>query len=302
MDAFRIPSLNWLRVFEAAARTENFTQAAVALHMSPSAVSQQIRALESHLGEQLFWRSAQKIVLSEAGRAFLPTVQQSLASMDMAAGALFGSKGRQTVSLQVVSLLAMGWLAERLAGFEQENPGIRVLITTGNMPADFRARPQGHEPDLQIAFGSATDFSDGAVPLFGETLSVVSSSSITKQIHEPGDIRQYRLLEVATHQSGWHQMLAAIPGATIEGMEVTFVDNTPLALMLAYQGFGLALARAPASDAVVTAFKLQTVQIMPRIRGLQRYYIIKPQSRPLSSGAVKFLTWLIGQSESPQAG
>ena len=73
-----IPSLNWLRVFEAAARMENFARAAELLDMSTSGVSQQIKALESHFGEQLFERGARNVKLTDAGHAFLPAVRQAL--------------------------------------------------------------------------------------------------------------------------------------------------------------------------------------------------------------------------------
>ncbi len=68
--ASRVPSLNWLRVFEAAARTESFARAAEQLNMSGAAVSQQVKALEQHLGAQLFQRQAHAVRLTEAGRAY----------------------------------------------------------------------------------------------------------------------------------------------------------------------------------------------------------------------------------------
>ena len=76
--ARRIPSLNWLRVFEAAARAGSFARAAETLNISPPAVGQQIRALEDHLGRALFERGPQSVMLTEAGRAYLPAGAQAL--------------------------------------------------------------------------------------------------------------------------------------------------------------------------------------------------------------------------------
>jgi len=77
-----IPSLNWLRVFEAAARGESFARAAELLNMSTSAVSQQIKALETHFGTALFKRGPKHVELTDAAHAFLPVVRQSLSTVE----------------------------------------------------------------------------------------------------------------------------------------------------------------------------------------------------------------------------
>ncbi|MEX0345832.1 MAG: LysR family transcriptional regulator [Rhizobiaceae bacterium] len=297
MDTRRIPSLNWLRVFEAAARMENFTRAAEILNMSAPAVSQQILALETHLGQKLFQRSPQKVILTDAGRAFLPVVQQSLGSVETAAAALFGTAGQQIVTLQAVTILAMGWLPARIAAFETAHPDIRVSVTTGNTLADFRGLQPGREPDLQIVFGSTVDFPASAVRLFGETLIPVAAPDIAKNVKKPGDLANHRLIEVATHRSGWHQVLAATTQADIGTMDFTFADNTPLALMMAQQKLGLALARAPGSDAMVDALGLVQIGLVPQVLGMQHYHVITPEARPLSRAARMLLDWLLEQRE-----
>ncbi|MCA8977896.1 MAG: LysR family transcriptional regulator, partial [Planctomycetes bacterium] len=271
MSQKRISSLNWLRVFEAAARTENFKRAAELLNMSAPAVSQQIQALEDNLGRRLFVRAPQKVVLTESGRAFLPVVQQALGSLETTAAALFGADGGETITLQAVTVLAMGWLPACVAGFEAAHPGTRVNIITGNMIADFRAIMPGREPDLQIAFGSATDFPETATRLFGETLHAVASPGIAGAIARPRDLRDHILLEVATHRSGWHQILTPVEGVDLRSMRFRMLDTTPLALMFAHTGQGIALARAPATDPMAAALGLKTLDFVPPVRGLQAY-------------------------------
>ncbi|MEQ8332583.1 LysR family transcriptional regulator [Nisaea sp.] len=292
MPSRRIPSLNWLRVFDVAARMENFTRAAEVLNMSAAAVSQQILALETHLGEALFERRPQRVVLTEKGRAFMLVVQQSLAAVDTTAGALFGSHDRQIVNLQAVTILAMGWLPEKLKEFEASNPGIRVNLTTGNTIPDFRTASSGGQPDLQIAFGSAIDFPDTAIRFLDETLSVVGHADLVSSISSLEDIRTMRLIEVAPHRSGWHQVLANIEGIDIGDMDLSFVDTTPLALMLAHAGFGLALAREPACQDMAEALNLQPVPLLPPVKGQQSYFILWPDSRPLSRAARLLVDWL----------
>ena len=84
-----VPSLNWLRVFEAAARFQSFARAAEELNMSAAAVSQQVRALEDRVGAPLFTRAAHSVALTDLGRAYLPIVQQSLLTLQNATEGLF---------------------------------------------------------------------------------------------------------------------------------------------------------------------------------------------------------------------
>ena len=91
--ARHIPSLNWLRVFEAAARAGSFAGAAETLNMSPPAVGQQIRALENHVGRALFERGPQSVMLTEAGRAYLPAGAQALHGIESTTADLFGEPG-----------------------------------------------------------------------------------------------------------------------------------------------------------------------------------------------------------------
>ena len=93
--ASRVASLNWLRVFEAAVRSESLARAAVPLNMSPAAMSQQVRALEEHLGRALFQRGAQSVMLTEAGRAYLPPVQQALGTLDRRQRRFLVRRGRR---------------------------------------------------------------------------------------------------------------------------------------------------------------------------------------------------------------
>ncbi|MCP4818698.1 MAG: LysR family transcriptional regulator, partial [Shimia sp.] len=102
----RIPSLNWLRVFEAAARTESFARAAAQLNMSPAAVSQQVKSLEERLGAPLFVRKAHSVQLTDAGRAYLPPVQQSLMTLEEATEGLFGRTREEALYLNCVLIFA----------------------------------------------------------------------------------------------------------------------------------------------------------------------------------------------------
>ncbi|MEH6631898.1 MAG: LysR family transcriptional regulator [Halopseudomonas aestusnigri] len=293
----RIPSLNWVRVFETAARTESFAQAAKLLNMSAPAVSQQVKALEGYLGRELFSRGAHHVVLTDEGRAFLPAVQQSLSSLEATAAALFGPRESEHLTVQVLFLLSCSWLPERLADFEKKHPHIHLQVTCGNTPNDFqndiRGNFRGHKPDLQIAFGSATDFPANAERLFGETVIPVALPEIADAIHQPQDLLQHRLIEVSTHQSGWLQVLGTSVEGDLSDANYSFTDNTVTAMAMASTGYGIALARSPVSDALMDTHGLVPCIDDLKVKGLQHYYLFSPLAHPAKTAASDFRTWLL---------
>lgn len=297
MTHTRIPSLNWLRVFEAAAREENFARAAQKLNMSGPAVSQQIKALEDHLGCKLFQRSPQKVRLTPEGAAFLPVVQQSLASVETTAAALFGTKQQTTITLQAVTIMAASWLPEHLAAFEVAHPGLRVNVITAEALNDFRTILPGREPDLQIAFGSATDFPASAEPFLRERLQVVATPALAARITSAEDLSQFSLFEVAAHRSGWHQILMSFPDIDLRAMDFRMVDTTSMALSLASQSLGFALSRAPVSDKMRVALGLQPCDLFAEISGQQRYFFLSPGGGSLSKNAAKLKAFLKSKDE-----
>ncbi|MEM6461753.1 MAG: LysR substrate-binding domain-containing protein [Pseudomonadota bacterium] len=284
----RIPSLNWLRVFEAAARTESFARAAELLNMSPPAVSQQIKALEGHLGRMLFVRGAKQVTLTDAGRAFLPVVNQALASVETSAEAIFGARERQQLNVQVVTILAANWLPGRLESFEALHPDIRVQITSGNSVLDFR----NNDAHLQIGFGSRTDFPHSAERLFGERIFPVARPDIAVRIETPDDLLDQQLIEVAPHRSGWFQLLQNHVASDLRGAAFHLVDNTVVAFGMADAGLGVALARAPATDRLQQAYGLVPCLDGYSIRGLQHYYLFHPTTAEPSAAVNAFRRWL----------
>ena len=286
--SFRVPSLNWLRVFEAAARAESFAQAGRALNMSAAAVSQQIKALEAHLGKPLFDRHAHAVVLTEAGRAYLPGVQQSLQLLEASTEGLFGTRAEDPLYVQSILLFAHGVLAPRLAGFQAQNPHVRVILSTGNVPSDFA----GRFSDLQIVFGNPTAYGAGHDRLMGEHLFPVAEPEIAAQIETPQDLLRFPLIEVATHRAGWPHVLEQLR-LPAHGARLSFADSTLIAVALATHGGGIALARAPASDLTIGQAGLVPCLPAIRIQGREAYHLVYPDLRSLRPAARQFRDWLL---------
>ena len=283
----RVPSLNWLRVFEAAARSESFARAAGQLNMSAAAVSQQVKALEEHLGRPLFERGAQSVRLTEAGRAYLPPVQQALGTLEGATEALFGPARAQVIYVQAVLIFAHDLLARALAAFEAAHPQVLVMLSTGNSAADF---DRGYQ-DFKIIFGNPHAYGRDSDYLMGEHLQAVALPEVAARIDAPADLRAHVLIDVATHRSGWDQYLQALrvpPGPR----QSRVVDTSLVAAALARQGGGIALARRPASDRAMAEAGLVPCLDHAPVPGAEAYFLVHEGQSTLRPPARVFREFL----------
>ncbi len=283
-----LPSLNWLRVFEAAARNESFAQAAQELNMSAPAVSQQIKALETRLGTDLFKRFAHSVTLTDVGRAYLPAVQNALVGLEGATSGLFSKSKEEQLFVQSVFIFAFGLLAPKLAEFEALHPEIKLHVTTGNAVTDFK---QGFS-DLMVIFGAPSSYGAESDKLMGEKLYPVAQPDVARQIKTPQDMLKFPLIEVATHRAGWTKLFEAC-NIRPTGARFMYADNSIMALGLAEHGAKIALARAPATDLAAKAAGL--VPCLPdfEMDGMQSYHIVYQDQASLRPAAQKFRRWLM---------
>ncbi|MFT8897617.1 MAG: LysR family transcriptional regulator [Acetobacter sp.] len=267
MQPSRIPSLNWLRVFDAAARHQSFASAGRELNMSAAAVSQQILALETYLRKPLFVRSPNRVRLTVEGNEFLPTVQVSLRAIESKTASLFPRKNEERISLVASQLMAMSWLPRRLVAFEQAHPSVRIDLIIEDI--------QRHaEPDLAIRFDHGMSTLSHPGWLMGITHVVIGKAPDIEAITDASDITDFRLLDVRSHAVGWNTLLTRYPGmADDPALTVESVDTTPLALMMIKESHALALVPWPASENLVQALGLEVCKTIPAIPGLGNYYI-----------------------------
>ncbi|MGO6747728.1 LysR family transcriptional regulator [Rhizobium ruizarguesonis] len=269
-----IPSLNWLRVFEAAARHQSFARAGKELHMSAAAVSQQVVALETHFDRPLFERAPNRIVLTVEGADFLPTVQVSLAAIESKAASLFARQHVERVTLLASQLMAMSWLPRVLSDFERHNPTIRVeLLVEGTQ--------RKMEPDLVIRFGEEPHLVRHPTWLMGMSHVVLCRPEDIAKIGSLDDLQSFRLFDVASHAIGWNALLTHNFGS-MQGrnLNLEIVDTTPLALMMVSQGIGLAIGHLPVCGPLATSLGLVSCPFVPRTPGPGNYYLEQPVSRP----------------------
>ncbi|MEH6444480.1 MAG: LysR family transcriptional regulator [Oceanospirillaceae bacterium] len=289
-----IPSLNWLRVFEATARLGSFSAAGKSLHMSASAVSQQVNALESHLRTELFKRGPRSVSLTDAGTNFAPTVQQSLNALESAADSLFRGSPKAIVNLQVSLIFATSWLAPRLHSFSEQNPDTVVHISGGYRDSDIDRLG----PELFINFGAVQRSWGVAEPLLQEKIYPVISRNLATSLQSCQDVLQYRLIEVTSHKVNWTTILNAHGVAPALDTDFVQVDTSEIALAMAASGYGIALARTPVTDVMLQNYGLVACPEFVPIAALERYYLMYRSESTLSSAAKEFRLWIKEQLNS----
>jgi LysR family transcriptional regulator, glycine cleavage system transcriptional activator len=244
----RLPPLNALRTFEAAARHLSFTAAAEELHVTAAAVSHQIRSLEEHLGTELFHRSNRALVLTEAGMLLLPDVREAFARLINATRGLRRHAFAGPLTVAVSPSFAAKWLVPRLSRFRARCPDIEVRLISSSELVDF-----GHEDvDLAIRYGT------GRYPgLHAELLSEteffpVCSPKLAQgppPLIAPDDIRHVVLLhdEVPTALPtvpSWETWLKAAGVTGVDGTQGPRFNTSFFTLEMALSGMGIALAQS----------------------------------------------------------
>ena len=183
--------LGFLPTFEAAGRLGSFAAAAAELHLTPSAVSQQIRVLEEALGFALFERTGRAAVLSRAGESYLRDVQSTLHELGAATARAQGRSQGTCLRLSTVAMAAHEFLVPRLPAFQRVFPGIELRIECSNRMLDFKV----NEFDAALRVGSSAE-ELSSHPLGRCGFALVCAPALAREIETLADLARYTLLVV----------------------------------------------------------------------------------------------------------
>jgi LysR family glycine cleavage system transcriptional activator len=282
----RLP-LNALRVFEAVATHLSFAEAAEALHVTPAAVSMQIRTLEEYLRVPLFRRSARAIALSAEGALLLPGVRRGLAELQQSMQQLRQDRSGGVLNVSTLASFLQKWLMPRLPQFYSRYPHIELAIHTSSTPVDFS----------QTNFHVALRMSLGPTPglynerLLGEWFLPVCSPELLARhgaVRTAVDLKRYPLLRSSDESwSMWRH-----PEAETDWREKgAAFDDSLTVLAAAEQGQGLALTRwaLAAQDLGNGRLVRASAQVLPCPRA---YYFVCPESYLEVPKVQQLLSWL----------
>ena len=288
----RLPSLNGLRAFEAAARHLSFTQAAGELNVTQTAISHQIRRLEEELGVRLFVRQNRALTLTPEARDYLPGVRAAFNDLRLATDRLLRKDNEHVLTVSTLASLAAKWLLPRLSSFQEAHPGIDVRITTSTALVDFKSG----DVDAAIRYGRGNWPGLRADWLTADEMFPVCSPALltgSKPLKCLQDLEHQTLL----HSSGgydddWRLWLTAadLPTNISKQPGLTF-DLVLMTVQAAIDGIGVAMGRTSyvqgdiAKGRLVVPFKIT----LPVNAG---FYLVSPEARPDPPKLAAFRQWL----------
>lgn len=295
-----LPSLDFLKGFEAAGRLLSFTRAAAELFVTQSALSRQVQALEEALGVPLFVRRHRALTLTPAGAAFHRGVVAALAALGSAADAARGAERAPGLTLSTTVSFASLWVIPRLASFRERHPDIEVYIS-----ADDRLVDLGRgEVDIAVRYLPDAKTPEGAVRLFGERMMPVVSPRLVRQggtpLASPADLARHVLVhlddpEGRTPWLEWSVWLAANgqPGLKTAGaLRFKLYDQV---IQAAVAGQGVALGRVPLIAEHLRDGRL-VAPFSKRYEIARGYYAVVAPHAADRADAMAFVAWLTDEA------
>lgn len=246
-----------LRAFDAVARRLSFRAAGEELHLTQSAISRQVRALEDELGAALFQRGTRHVELTPAGQQLRRALEPMLQRLDATVRQIRVARGRRQVSVSTFASFASLWLLPRLPSFQQAHPDIDIRVSATDALADL----DDPELDVVLRYCHPDDAPAGARRLFGEVLGPVVGASLAEQVRRgrvppldrPADLTQHTLLEEEDQRpSGefvsWRHWLQRQGVPTLQPARWVVLNYTYQQIQAALAGQGVALARLAMVD------------------------------------------------------
>lgn len=285
----RLPPLDWIRVFEVAARHGNFVLAAKELFVTPGAVSRTIKELESALGVPLFVRKPSGVALTTAAVAFARSIGPAIRQIEQASAELHSSTQRQTLRVTAMPALAQRWLVPRLGEFNSLHPDITVTVSADSEIVDMSTGKY----DVALRYDAADHPDCESMELFRDELFPVVSPRLAKRfpLRVPKDLFALTALYDTYWEADWGLWLQA------HGLQVPvrwrslYFTLYTMAVDAAVSGQGVLVGHAALIRDELNSGEL-IVPFAPRVTSDKRYYALVPNERADSPSTRAFLDWL----------
>ena len=296
----RLPSLNALRAFETMARHLSLTKAARELHVTPAAVSHQIKALEADLGVPLLRRVSGEFVLTETAQVALPVLSNGFEQIAEAARRLRMDQARHFLTISVGPTFAASWLVRRLGAFKAAFPKIDVRLETTDRMTDFA----GDGVDVGIRFGSGRYPGLEAIRLFKEEVFPVCSPALMERgppLETPADLAGHSLLHVEWTLGlpkgdplDWQMWLRAAGAEQVDAERGTHFSHSNMALQAAIDGQGVTLgSESLAGDDLAAGRLVRPFDVALPLSFA--YYLVYPEDTAERSKIAAFREWILAE-------
>lgn len=293
----RLPPLNALKAFEAAARHESFTRAAEELCVTQGAVSHQVKALEAELGLKLFNREHQRLIITGSGRGYLEVVRDALDRIAAGTERLLQRHSAGALTVSTSPNFASKWLVHRLGRFAEAHPGIDLRVSASLHHVDFARE----DVDLAIRHGDGQASGLDVTRLCEEEIAPVCSPKLLRGrdgLRQPTDLARHTLLHV-NDRIDWVKWLDAAGVGNVDLSRGPVLNQASMALDAAVDGQGVALARTALAawdlmaGRLVRPFKLSLA--VP-----YAYWIVCPKATAKLPKITAFREWLLVEAAADE--
>ncbi|HAT32479.1 MAG TPA: LysR family transcriptional regulator [Janthinobacterium sp.] len=288
----KIPSMEALIAFEAAARHESFTRSADELALTPSAVGRQIAALEDYVGLALFNRVKRRVSLTDIGRAYAKQLREHLDKIERDTLAVMTQRGAGGIlELAVIPTFATRWLIPRLPHFYAQHGHITLNLTTRSEPFIFTDTPF----TAAIHFGNPVWPGAIAQHLFGEEMTPVCSPQLLNGASglRPADLARLTLLHQSARPDAWRQWLAQARVHDVDCMSGQRYELFSMLVEAARAGLGVALVPRFFVLAELASGEL-LIPCDLSLHNDKGYYLVYPEYKQSSPLLQAFEQWLLG--------
>lgn len=288
----RLPPLNALKAFEAAARSESFTRAAEELNVTQGAVSHQVKALEAILGIKLFNRERQRLLITQAGQEYLAVIRDALDRIAMGTERLVQ---RQTSGVLTVSTspdFAAKWLVPRLGRFSEAHPDIDLRVSAATQYVDFARE----DVDVAVRHGDGNWPGLDVVRLCSERLFPVCAPRLVSgrnRIIKAADLLKFPLLRLEDWKN-WSRWFDAA-GVATPAVQGPVLNRASMLIDAAVDGQGVALARtALAAWDLINGRLVRPIDVS--LRMANTYWIVCPRATSALPKIAMFREWLLAEA------
>ena len=296
----RLPPLDLLRGFEAAARHLSFTRAAEEMFLTQSALSRQIIALEEQLGTALFERRHRELRLTDAGQALQVTAKSVLEQLEHAVARIRRDEAAQPLTVSTNLPFASLWLIPRLSRFRALHPTVDVFISADDRIVDL----EREQIDLAVRYCTEAMAPPGARLLFGERLLAVCAPALAcdpaRPLKRPEDLAKHVLLHIDDERGRfpWHNWSAWLAAIGIHDLKpagsLKFVHSAEV-MQAAVDGLGVALGRVPLINNLLKERKL-VAPFRNKYATTRAYFIVTTARAGKRPGAQSFADWLLEEA------
>ena len=293
-----LPPLTSLRTFEAAARLGSFTRAARELHVTPAAVSHQIRGLEEYLGVTLFRRTTRRLVLTEQAGAAAENLREAFERIGQGVEMMRSTGQSGALTISATPAFATRWLVGRIPRFQRQHPGIELRIVASPLPVDF----DQDDVDVAIRIGRGGNGGVQSAELFREWMAPVATPAFLRQhrLRRPSDIVRLPLvhddsMRRAGRPTGWREWFRIAGVAQGDARRGMHFDDGHLALQAAASGAGIALGRLVYAVEDLAARRLR-IALAPVIEMDVAYHLLVPEPKAGLPTVAAFRNWLLSES------